>query len=574
VPKPPVPPRNELDEVERAISVLGGRHPEHERTRRETLAAAQERRVSIERELVANARRRRRRVIVTVANVLALGVAGAVGWQLVTRASHIRDALAKDEAAFLKEGFEELASNQLTARGVLESDTPGSSCFVAIATEGNLIVDWGGARFPGGRSIGWCGCQPGHVALQAAPAADAPRGLAILRVDARVVGGPLARAWLATPPESWVEAGAECADAMLDAWIADHRWPRPVLTGTELDALPGAPQLRAMGFHLTSIVAPGTPFALVESVAEDCELVIAPGAELSLRASGGARPIEHAHDAMLWCASRPDTLSVWERGGSGRALILSAPAGRLGGVLGAREGASDAGYRVSPDATWLHVEDQGWDATAILRASTVVDIATGQVASEPGTPDARVAALVASPTSGVTWQPSLSQVACDPPLDASATPAESVCVPAVATMLWKKGDGPAAAARGALPLWTSILSQRREPDAVALLPQLLSLARRLTREGFEPTAFEGVTELRNGVRIVGRAAEDAVVAVGLAPSPPWVFPYSDGAPWDLGDAPRVVALEPGASVTLTSPVRFTDAPDKRRTVVFRRSARP
>ncbi len=457
---------------------------------------------------------------------------------------------------------------------MLQSDIPGSSCFVAIATQGSLTVELGGARFPGGRSIGWCGCQPGHASLQAAAAADTPTGLAILRVDARVVGGPLARPWLSAPPESWIEGGAECADAMLDAWIADHRWPKPVLTEAELDALPGAPELRAIGFRLSSVLAPRTPFALVESVAESCELVLAPGAELSLRASGGARPIEHAHDAMLWCASRPDTLSVWESGGSGRALILSAPAGRLGGLMGAREGVSDAGYRVSSESTWLRVEDQGWDATAILRASTVLDIATGQVASEPGAPDARVAALVASPTSGVTWQPSLARLECDPPLDASATPAESVCVPAVAAMLWKKGDGPAAAARGALPLWTSILSQRHERDAVALLPQLLSLARRLTREGFEPTAFEGVTELRNGVRIVGRAAEDAVVAVGLAPSPPWVFPYSDGAPWDLGDAPRVVPLQPGASVTLTSRVRFTDAPDKRRTVVFRRSARP
>jgi hypothetical protein len=569
-----VPPKSELDEVERAISLLGGRHPEHERTRRETLAAAEARRLEIERELVVSRRRRRRRAIVMVANVLALGVAGVVAWQLVTRARRIRESLAAGEAVFLKEGFEEIASNQLTARGVLESDTPGSSCFVAVATEGSLAVDLGGPRFPGSRSVGWCSCASGHVTLQSAARTDAPAGLALMRIDAKVLGGPLARAWVASPPEAWADGGAECADAMLDAWIGDHHWPKPILTGTELEAVPGATELRAIGFHVTSIVAPGTPFAVVESGTDECELAIAPGAELSLRVTGGARPIEHAHDAMLWCASRPDSLGVWATGGSGRALVLSAPASKLGGLLGAREGAGDAGYRVSPDATWLHVEDQGWEATAILRASTITDVTTGQVPSETAAPDPRVAAIVASPTSSVTWQPPLAPVACDPLLDTSDRSGESVCVPAVAAMLWKKGDGPAAAARGALPLWTSTLSQRHEPDAAALLPQLLSLARRLTREGFEPTAFEGVTELRNGVRIVGRAGEDAVVAIGLAPSPPWVFPYSDGPPWDLGDAPRAVALQPGASVTLTSPVRFTDAPDRRRTVVFRRSARP
>lgn len=574
VPKPPVPPRSELDEVERAISVLGGRHPDHERTRRETLAAAEERRVSIERELLANLRRRRRRVLVMAANVVALGVAGLVVWQLVTRARRIRDALARDEAAFLRQGFEESASNQLAAQRVLEADTPGSSCFVAIGTAGNLVVSLGGSSISGGHSVGWCGCTPGHVTLQAATSTDVPSGLALLRVDAKVIGGPLARAWLTARPEVWADGGADCADAMLDAWMADHRCPKPVLVGAELDSLQGAAELRAIGFHVSSVVAPGMPFAVVDSAADDCELAVASGAELSLRTTGGARPIDRAHGAMLWCASLPEMLSVWATGGTGRALVLSAPASRLGGLLGAREGASDAGYPVSPDATWLHIEDQGWDATSILRASTITDIATGPVASEPGAPDARVAAIVASAMSGVTWQPSPADVSCEPPLDVSGRLGESICVPAAAAVLWKKGDAPAAVARGALPLWTSTLSQRHEREAVALLPRLLSFARRLTREGFEPTAFEGVTELRSGVRITGRAGEDAVVALGLAPSPPWVFPYSDAAQWNLGDAPRIIALKPGATVTLTSPARFADPPEKRRTIVFRRTARP
>jgi hypothetical protein len=86
--------------------------------------------------------------------------------------------------------------------------------------------------------------------------------------------------------------------------------------------------------------------------------------------------------------------------------------------------------------------------------------------------------------------------------------------------------------------------------------------------------LEGVTELDEGVRVVGRAGEDEVVAVGLGPKPPWVFPYTDGIPWDLGDPPRVVELQPGLAVKLASSPRQSAPIEKRRTVVFRRTARP
>jgi hypothetical protein len=361
---------------------------------------------------------------------------------------------------------------------------------------------------------------------------------------------------------------------MLDGWIADHRWPKPPLAGTELGSWPGGTQLGAVGFRVSTALAEATPFAVVESVAGDCQLALAPGRELSLRTTGGARPIEHARGAMIWCSSLPDTVTAWVTPGAGRAVILSAPASRLGGLLGAREGARDAGYTVNSAATWLRAEDQGWEATAILRASTLTDVTTGPVPTEPGAPDLRVAAIVASPSAAVTWEPSPAAVACDPPIEGGGRTNESVCVPTIASTLWRKGEALASAARGAPPLWMSTLTPRREPDAVALLPELLALGRRLTREGFEPTTFEGVTELRDGVRVVGRAGEDAVVAVGLAPSPPWVLPYSNGAPWDLGDAPRVVALQPGTAVILI-PSAPTSAPlDKRRTVVFRHSVRP
>jgi hypothetical protein len=119
-----------------------------------------------------------------------------------------------------------------------------------------------------------------------------------------------------------------------------------------------------------------------------------------------------------------------------------------------------------------------------------------------------------------------------------------------------------------------VLGARREPDAVARIPELVTMARRLARAGFQPTDLEGVTELADGVRVTGRAGEDAIVAVGMAPRPPWVFPYGNGVPWDLGDAPPIISLEPGASVKLATSPRSSADVETRRTVVFRRTTHP
>jgi hypothetical protein len=118
------------------------------------------------------------------------------------------------------------------------------------------------------------------------------------------------------------------------------------------------------------------------------------------------------------------------------------------------------------------------------------------------------------------------------------------------------------------------LEPHHEPDAIARVPELVTLARRLARAAFQPTLLEGVTELPDGVRVVGRAGEDAIVAMGLGPRAPWVFPYTDGLPWDLGDSPRVVALQPGAAVKLASSPPSNAPIEKRRTIVFRRIAHP
>jgi hypothetical protein len=572
VPKPPKPP-TELDEVERAISLLEGRHPEHEKTRRETLAAAEQRGHELRKELAQSARRRTRRAIVLVANLTAAAIAGTVAWKLVVRTRAIQAALEKAESPWLARGFERIASNALTARLNVEADLPGSSCFVAVATvDGALRASIGSSSLEASRSVTWCSCAPAHVTIEG-PAGLAPVGIAVLRVDARVFGGPLARAWNDFAPGVLGGGDRECADRTLDEWLADKRWSKPALDDAWFGVGTARASLRRAGFRIVAAVEPARPFGVVEAAAGDCQLALSGGDEpLSLRATGATWLMSKGRSAMAWCSSEAATTTVW-RDGTSPVTILAAPASRVGGLLGTRECAEAGGVPVPVAATWLRDADLAWDASALLRATVLSDVAAGPLPPEPGKPEGQLVSVVLSPGARLMSGPDSIVVACDPPLDVAAGSRESVCASAAPVSFWHKGDAAIAAARAQLPIWLSFLTSHREPDAVARLPELLGLARRLSREGFEPTVLEGVTELPGGVRIIGRAGEDAVVAIGLTPKPPWTLPYTDGVPWDLGDPPRVVPLAPGDTVKLTSSPPPSDPVEKRRTLVFRRTAR-
>jgi hypothetical protein len=570
MPKPPAPPQHGLDEVERAISVLEGRHPEHERTRRETMAAADERRVALEKELASNARRRRRRTIVIAANAIALVAAGVVGWRLVVRARAIRAALDEAEAPFATHGLTEIASNELAASRTLEVEAPASSCFVAVATSGPVRVHAGPMAIEAIGSAGWCACGAERVTLESGGPYG---GLALLRIDARAIGGTLARPWVPFAPAEWGDRDGACREASLDAWIADQKWPRPAIDDQWFDEAAARGSLQRAGFRVVSGVEAERPFGVVQGAAGDCLLAIAQEPDvLTLRGTGGVRRIAAAHGALAWCDSAGVTMTVWREGKS-PAVVLAAPATRVGGLLGTRESAAIAGTPVAADATWLRDEDLAWDARSLLQASATSGVESAALPSESGPLDGRVAAIVSSGGASLAWQPPTAVVACDPPLDAADHEPARVCASTVPVSWWRKTEAAASAARAPLPFWLSSLDARHEPDAIASIPHLLALARRLARYGFEPT-IEGVTELTAGVRVVGRAGEDAIVAVGLGPKAPWVFPYSDDVPWDLGDPPRIVNLQPGEAVKLVSSPPPSSPVDKRRTVVFRHAKRP
>jgi hypothetical protein len=569
---PPPPPPQDLDEVERALSVLGGRHPEHEKTRRETLEAARKRGTVVAAELAANARRRRRRAFVLAANGAAIAAVAYVAWRLSARTAAIHAGLERAEAAWLARGFSEVASNAVTASRTLEVDLPASSCFAVVTeADGPLRLRQGDATTEAARSIAGCACGAARVVVEAPPGAESV-GVAVLRTEARALGGPLARGWIDFAPGAWARGGDECAEATLDGWIADGHGPKPPVDPAWFDATPARTSLRRAGFRVVSGVPPRRPFGVVEGEAGACSLALSDAGEgLSLRAAGGSR-LAGARGAIGWCTATASTTTVWRDGGA-VVVIVSAPADRIGGLLGLREVAEIAGAALGEGAAWLGEQDFAGDAAALLRASTLKDAASGALPAVAPASDTRVEALVMAATANVASDPASVVVACDPPLDRATGVRATICATSASVAWWRK-DGVASGARAALPLWLSPLEPHREPDAIARIPELLTLARRLARDGFTPTMLEGVTELPEGVRVVGRAHEDAVVAVGLGQRAPWTFPYTNGLPWDLGDPPVIVAVKPGEVVKLTaSPPPNTPA-DARRTVVFRRAARP
>jgi hypothetical protein len=572
-PKPPPKSRIGLTEVERAVSVLEGRHPEHEKLARQTREAAEQRRGQIELELGRKARARQWRAAGLVVAGLALGVGGWFAWKTAARARSLQASLEPTMAPWLARGFALLASNELTGSRTVEADVPPASCLVAVTTaDGPLraIAGYQGhAPIEGRRSVAWCTCGAGHATLEAPAAGD---GLAVLRVDAATLGGPLARSWVEFTPGAWGDEDQACADVTLDRWISAQHAPATAPEVPWLGARPALAGLARAGLKVVGAIEPAHPFAIVEAAAGDCAIAVSKSGEpLSLRAPGGPWLIAHAPGALAWCGSSASKLTVWRQGTSPVA-VLAAPAGRLGGLLGIRECATDAGVPVGPEASWLRPDDTAWDADALLRASGATDIASAALRVDPGPPDARVIALALSAGASPISEPEGVVIACDPPLSAGS--GEAICAHSAPVSWFNKNDAPAGVARGTLPFWLSMLEGHRELDAVARIPELLALARRLARDGFEATTLEGITELPDGVRVMGRAGEDAIVAVGLAPKPPWALPYTNGIPWDLGDAPRIVALEPGTTVKLTSSPAPTTPMNARRTVVFRRPAKP
>jgi hypothetical protein len=116
----------------------------------------------------------------------------------------------------------------------------------------------------------------------------------------------------------------------------------------------------------------------------------------------------------------------------------------------------------------------------------------------------------------------------------------------------------------------TVFGDASDPALLGAELGLLTLARRLGALGFELTMFGGVTEHADGrVTVEGRSGEDTIVVVGVAATAPFVFPFTNRAPWTLASEPVFVAVPSMGNVTLAASPAPRANDKKKRVIVFR-----
>lgn len=568
------PPKRDGDglaEVERALSVLDGRHPEAERLRREEAEAREKKRAEAAATFAAEGRAdRRRRALVGVAAGLVVVAGVAIAWlarSAFARKGRLDAAVEPLRAA----GFEIVAtSSRASPRAVEATVSPG--CSVAIATDpaAKLVVTRQAGPIEGPGPVLFCTCDSETVTVSGA--VDDSGGVALARIDAAAIGGSRAFPFAPLGPRTTARTDDACVDASFDAWLEARRAPKSPSEASWLSADPRRPALVAGGLAVAATGAT-EPFVALELPKDSCVVALSSRAddELFVRARGGVPVTRAATGVVALCASQASIVTVHhERLGAPYAAFVG-PAATVGGLLGLREVVGAAGATLG--AAEVVAADRGWDAMQALVASAVPDVSHATAPDVPKAPDARVVAVsFASPGALAADAQTDVYSYCDPPLDPRTR--ESICVFS-GPHQWSLAQAELAGgvARAKLPFWLTTFVGVSDPVALKAEVALVSLARRLRRGGFEPTILEGVTELPNGAAVLGRSNEDAVVVVATQPADPWVIPYTDGPAWSLGDAPRIIPLRPLEKITVTSVARLPAAPKGRRTLVFRRTAR-
>lgn len=578
MPAPPTKPKkgpDDLHEVERALSVLQGRHPEHERARRED-AETRERRAAlldtVARSDAKRARSRRALIGVVVLPVLALfAYIGVFGRREMARRAQI-DAVSE---SFRAHGFTALDTSLRGSTGTAEA-TAEPGCMLAVSTDTKPVTI---TRGGGGNTLNsaapalFCTCASEKITVTS-PVGGAG-GVALLRADPALIGGSRAFGYAPFKPASSHVTDEACAEASLDAWVEAKHYPHAPVDDAWLSAVPARAALGAAGFHVTVVGRPDQRFVVVEVPRETCVLAASEGKDdrLVLRVKGEPAPVADARAVIGRCAQTETTLLV-SREGAGQLTVLIAPAAKVGGALGLRETTSSAGLSIAAIA--ITATDHAWDAKQLLLASAIPEaiITTAAAPDVALDADARIVALSLETPSALRPDTAPGvQSACLPALDAK-TPS-AICVFS-GVQKWRSpsnasGDLPVGGlARSKLPFWLYTMQGVKEPAALEGITKLLAVARVLARQGFAPTTLEALIEQPLGVEVLGRTGEDAVVAVGVAPSEPWVYPLSDDAPWTLDSPPQIALVKPLQKVTLTTTLKKLPPASTRRTVVFRR----
>lgn len=563
--KPTKGTSDELSEVERAISLLQGRHPEHERARREDEMARRRRAAELDALALADRKRSRTRrlwlaAIATPLLVVAL-VLAVVGRREAARRARI-DSVAEP---FQSHGFLVLATSSRGATGTLEvSAEPG--CFLAVSTDTKALrIGRAGASVQASPPSLFCTCGSERISLSSAVGAE--DGLALLRAETSSVGGSRAFAYAAFKPASSIVSDEGCREASLDAWLDAKRGPQVATSGP-----PVLDPLRDAGFHSVAHGEPGAPFVIANVAKESCAIVSGGTDDrFALRVKGQSEPIASGRRALGYCAQAEQTL-VLNHEGAGRVSVVVGPAARVGGLIGLREVAMRAG--VSMDVSVVPSEDRAWDAKQTLLASGIPEpiIATSATPDLPPNTEARIAAWSLETKGALTFELAENvHSSCAVGEERSAL--EDACVFS-GPQRWRTPGGLRTAvgglARAKLPFWLYALQDVRERLAIERIRKVLGVARALTQRGFAPTTLEAVVEQPNGVVVLGRKGEDAVVALGVVPVDPWVYTLSEDLPWDLESAPQIALVRPLEKVTLVTALKALPPIAVRRTVVFRR----
>jgi len=571
---------NSLEEVEQALSKLDGRHQNTVRVQRQTQEAIAAKRAAYEEEerRADSAERRGRilRVFLVVVLVAALGGGGIYGYLYYGRSTQAEAALARRTAPFLAAGWSALPAGSLTvrARSALrrrsqqEVSVGADTCILAVASAegGKVTVERSSGSFSAEGSAAWCTCGDEHAIVRSADQAGAVQ---VLTQGARIIGGNGALPFLVPRPAT-LPAIEACPMDPLDAWLAAGHGVSP-MNDSEI-AASVRDVLKDRGFSLVASAPSQVPFAVVPAVADSCFVATssAAGEELSLRVALGQRPLHIAPGTSLgmgWCTQLPMAATVF-RIGNGTVAVYRAAAAKVPGTFGLREVATRAGLGDVP--TWVSRGERGWDASAPLIVSGIYPNDITVATNVRAITQARVVALTLEGGRVVPDPDEADRYRCSPTLDGHARGA--ICVQS-SPLAWRTVSGePAGIAESPLPFWMDVLTNVEGTEGLNIELALLSLSRRLAREGYEATARDGVSEEANGVTVVGRPGDDRIIAIGLTRVSPWVIAYSEGAPWGLDGEPHSIPLAGGQEIHLTTRPWLRIPVDSRRTVVFRHRA--
>jgi hypothetical protein len=572
-PPKPKAPANDFEEVERALSVLKGQHPEAEKLRRKDAEALEKKQKETQKVYRAEMLKRGAKVagVLVVLGFVALGISRmrASSAHEASRASHVDQALAPFKLA----GFSIVATSTADAPDSLEASGE-AGCFLAVAVGANRSVKVTRASHPspvvdGGSPLLFCTCEADHFTVKGDVGADS--GVALMRIDGPQLGGSRAQPFFKFKPTTVARTDEACREPTFDAWLAAKHWTPPPTNELWLDGAPWRKTFVEAGMSLIATAPGKVPLVVFELGKESCMLLASNdgGDELGLRLTGGAT-VPKSRGPIAWCG-RVDGEVVLEHDGDGEVGILAGPAARVGGMLGLREIARDANLTLG--LAFVAPQDRGWNAKETLVASGIADSGVTP-ALGPDIPkdlDSRIVALSSvKPNAMIADVPEDVFSYCSPSLQTE----DAICAFS-GLQLWKPTapDVVVGVGRATRPPWLSVMSGVGDPAAMKAMTQLLTLARRLRRDGFEPTN-EFVNELGSGVEVTGRRGDDKIVAVGVGSVDPWVAPYTEAYPgWSLEGPAHFVPLKEGQKVTLLAYGGRGDvAKSKRKTVVFRRRA--